>query len=361
MRHPYFDALDWPGSRADAQEFEKALLSGFSNAKEIKNIYRKVADDLVPLTDNQAPPLIWAEALHNIVASGKLEAFCQLLRAQGPKNAAFQQRLDAVFNATSAIERRLLLSGVPVVDRDPLRAQIALLLAKDSPVGVLLSRGNPKSGKTWGRWLFQDAAEEAGATPIYVGKDLVFTLDDVINELFSTIGGVPSQLRASKATTPNAWYLLICQQLLKVANTKRARLWIAADDLGLIDVEILEFFNQFALMLQAPQYRERFRLMLIHYPEGTPTRWPAVIWRADTAVADDIKEDQIIDFLRGWSEERGKVIVEEQLKSLSNQLITQLDAPLPPAPAGAPEPPEVPRLQRLFDLATAMTQQLEQA
>ena len=123
-------------------------------------------------------------------------------------------------------------------------------------------------------------------------------------------------------------------------------------------------------MMQAAQYQARFRLMLIHFPEGTPTRWSTVIWKADTAVADEIQEEAIVDFLRGWSRERGKVIVEDQLATLSKELIAGLDAP-PPAPAPAPagaagaapaaEVPEVPRLQRLFDLLTAMTQKLEQA
>ncbi len=380
MAHPFFEAMEWPGSRPEAQEFEQVLVVAFKTGPVIDQIYNRAAPGLLALNLGQAPGLIWTEALGNLVTSGQLKAFCELLRTQGPANPVFKEKLEAIFTATSAIERRVFTGGVLVVDRASLRSQISLLLAKDSIVTVLLVRGAPKSGKTWGKWLFEAAAKEAGAKPIYVGQGIVFTLEDVIRELFAPVGGIPTQLAEmlanvqSKPTTPDAWFRLICNLLLEAANKANLQLWIAVDDLGLdeqnqplIDDEILQFFKQFALMMQAAQYQARFRLMLIHFPEGTPTRWSTVIWKADTAVADEIQEEAIVDFLRGWSRERGKVIVEDQLATLSKELIAGLDAPPGPgsrrrgAPHAAAEVPEVPRLQRLFDLLTAMTQKLEQA
>ena len=115
----------------------------------------------------------------------------------------------------------MFTGGVLVVDRASLRSQISLLLAKDSIVTVLLVRGAPKSGKTWGKWLFEAAGKEAGAKPIYVGQGIVFTLEDVIRELFAPVGGIPTQLAEmlanvqSKPTTPDAWFRLICNLLLE--------------------------------------------------------------------------------------------------------------------------------------------------
>jgi hypothetical protein len=367
MAHPFFDSLDWPASRAEAQDLEKALLKRYKTAEAIDNLYNRVAPDLDALTLNRNPQLIWSEALGNLAMSGQLKAFCELLKAQGPKSPGFQGPVDAVINARSATERRVLASGALVVDRAQLRSQVGLLLARDSPVSVLLVRGGPQSGKTHGNYVFEAAAQEAGAVPVYIGRDLVFTLADVIRELFAMVGGVPRKLekeleRADKATTTEAWYQLVVSQLLEAANKQDVRLWIAADDLGtdeagepLIDPVIVQFFNQFALAMRAAQYKARFRLMLIHYPAATPTRWPAVIWKADTAVVDDITRDAVLDFLRGWSQERGKVIVEEQLATLAEELMTGLDAPVAP-----PEVPR-PRLQRLYELLDAMTQRLAQA
>jgi hypothetical protein len=365
MAHPFFDALTWPASRPEAPPFVAALVAAFKTAPAIDNVYGQ-AGGVEALTLNQAPRLIWNEALNNLCLGGQLQAFCDLMRDVGPKNATFQARLDAVVNAKSAAERRVLTSGVLVVDRAQLRSQIGLLIARDSPVSVLLVRGAAKSGKTHGNYLFEAAAQESGATPVYVGRDIVFTLGDVIRELFAMVGGVPAKIqqeldRGDMATTTDAWYQSVCSELLAAATREKVRLWIAADDLGLdelgqplLDPAILAFFNQFALAMRAAQYKAQFRLMLIHYPEGTPTRWPAVIWKADTATVDDIREEAIVDFLRGWSEERGKVIVEAQLSTLSQELLAGLDAA---PPAGDPRP----RLERLYELIETTTQRLAQA
>lgn len=373
MAHPFFDAAAWPASRPDAQAFEDALVFVFDTGPRINAVYTKVADNLDPLNlvGTQIRD-IWVSAIKNIMLNGKLRTFCEQLQAND--NPVLKTALAAVFAATPAFEQRVLSSGVLVVDRGDLRSKLALIVARDSPASVLLVRGAPKSGKSHGYYLFEAAAREAGAEPVYLGRDIVFTVPDVYRELFAMVGGVPEEIATGQNTTGPAWYQVVCSRLLQAANEHNVQLWIGVDDLGpdekgapLIDAEILLFFKQFGAAMKAPQYRSRFRLMLIHFAEIRPTAW-ATLWckEADIAI-DEIKEESLVDFLRGWSRDRGKVIVEEQIASLSQEVMTALDAPDPKAvvpagaPPGTPAPPERPRLERLYELMEAMTQKLAQA
>jgi hypothetical protein len=82
---------------------------------------------------------------------------------------------------------------------------------------------------------------------------------------------------------------------------------------------------------------------------------PAVKWKADAMNSDDIKQPEAVDFLRGRSEERGTGNVEGRLTALSKELLDEVDGPTPSGQES------VPRLQRRYDLLTAMTQRLEQS
>src|SRR3954451_12064375 len=161
--------MTWPASRADAQELQDALGKLVTNSGAIENLYERAGDHLAALNTNQGADLIWGEALRNLAASGRLKAFFEVLRTRGPQADAFKKKVDAVFDATAEFEQPVLSSGVLVIDRTALRAQIALLVARDSPASVLLVRGAPKSGKTHGYYLFEAAAKEAGAEAVYIG------------------------------------------------------------------------------------------------------------------------------------------------------------------------------------------------
>jgi hypothetical protein len=360
MAHPFFDALAWPSARKEAQDLLKALAKVYKTSARISDLYSRVPDDLPALNLNQPPRDIWIEALSNLAIHGSVARFCEILGNEVPGNVPFHAAVDAVVTAKSDVERRILSGGVYCVDRAPLRDKLSLLLARDSPVAVLVVRGGTQTGKTHSRFLFEAAAREAGARPVYLGLGLVAKDTDVVRELFTALAAtndIPDVV-----TTKPAWYDLVCSKLLEVAIAKDVRLWVAVDDLGpgpddvpLLDPDILVFCNQFALKLQAPQYQERFRLMLIHHPDTTPTRWPTMFWRLDTVGSDDITDAEVAEFIRSWSMETGKVIAEEKVTTLATEVLAEVDAQ-PPAGGAAP----VSRLQRMYDLLDATTRSLEQ-
>jgi hypothetical protein len=358
MPHPIFDVSPFAVNRPEAQALMRELLRAFVAPAAINIVYRRVAADLEPLNLAQQPRLIWQEALDNLAIAGYLERFCEDIRGELPSNRVFQQAVAGVFAAPSDVDRSVLRNGVLVVDRVSLRKLISSMMVTGSPVVVLLIRGEKKTGKSHGHYLFDAAAREVGAQPVYIGPGMAATVDELFTQVFSALGS--TKQIPPKLTTNDAWYGVVCGRLLELAMDKNKRLWVAVDDLGfdengitMIDEEIRNFCNKFALNMQAPQYQDWFRLMLIHYPDTTPTLWPDPIWEADILGPNDIQLDHVIDFLRGWSRERKKRIAAARLTTLSSDLLAKVDGP--PAPGEI----ALPRLQRLYAGLTALTQQLE--
>jgi len=177
--------------------------------------------------------------------------------------------------------------SVLFLDRIELRKKLQLLVPETNPMTVLLVRGGSNSGKTYGRYLFEWAATKLGAQYLYLFDGLVSNVNDLVLQLF--VAFEASDEIPPRNTTENAWYKLVCAKLQEIASSKKQALWIAIDDLGLdekevplLDQDIRNFCNQFALNMMNPLFRKWFRIMLIDYPEGpVPTKWTSEIWTED--------------------------------------------------------------------------------
>jgi hypothetical protein len=208
--------------------------------------------------------------------------------------------------------------------------------------------------------LFAAAAREAGAQAAYFALGIVVRVEDLVEQLFAALGAldkVPPRL-----TTYDAWYGNVCNSLLASAVAQDKRLWIAVDDLGhdengvtVLDDEIRNFCNKLGQLIGAPQFRERFRLMFIAYPEQAPTLWDDVAWKEDCLADSDIQLAEVEKFLEAWSRERNKKMAAPTLSKYSTELVAQINAPLAPGQAAQP------RLRRLNDALATLTQQLEQS
>ena len=224
-------------------------------------------------------------------------------------------------------ETQLIGGEVPFLDRTDLREYLDLLANKASPVKVILVRGEPKSGKSYARYLFDYVASKHDAQPIYLFDGIISTVDEVVLQLFSAFGA--SDEIPNNNTTSNAWYKLVCIKLMEIAERKQQALWIAIDDLGLdsddiplFDVEIKKFCDQFALHMINPLFRKWFRVMLINYPEGeVPTNWKRNMWKEDKTSVGDIQEDHIKAFLLFLQEKfPDQKLIESELNSLATEI-----------------------------------------
>jgi hypothetical protein len=357
MGHPIFDAPTFPWARPDAKELARLLLLVYKSGPAISLVYDSAANGLDPLNEGQPPKLVWREALENLARASSLKDFCDVVLSD-TKNQQLKAAIQAVIAAQSDVDRSVL-GGILVVDRLKTRQLLGGLTVRGSPLAMLLVRGPAKTGKTWCHFLFDAAAAEAGAEPVYVGEGMAATVEELVTQLFAAVPALDKV--PPKLTTYDAWYGSVCTQLLASAIEKDKRFWIAIDDLGfdengvtLLDDEIRNFCAKFGQQMKGTQFRERFRLMFIGYPDKTPTMWAGETYKVDTLTPTDIQVDQVIEFLDAWSRERNKKIVAATLTSMSTDLVATIDAP-----PGAGEA-ALPRLKRMNDALMSLTEQLEQ-
>jgi hypothetical protein len=350
--HPIFDRSTFAWERPEAKALFELLVKSVTQKTEIGQLYAEAGGEAASLDTSQAPRDLWRDALNLLASVRALRSLCEevlpgVARLQGV--TAFQAALQAVVEAIPNAQRRII-SGKPVLDRQPLRAFVTTLQSEES-LRVLLVRGDPKTGKTYGRYVFHAAAADSGATAVYLYAPMVATVDDVVAELFSALHAddeIPP-----KDTTDPAWYAAVCRKLGRVAAEKKAQLWIAVDDLGaaseddgapLLDREVTKFCQQFVYHIANPSFGQWFRLMLIDYPtEPVPTRWIRDVWAEDTPTSADVKAQDVQDYLRDWASSQDRTFVEEELEALANDVIGSVDGP------PAAEATLGPRLQRLND------------
>jgi hypothetical protein len=239
--------------------------------------------------------------------------------------------------------------GVLLLDREPLREQLAALVFETSPAKVLLVRGGPRSGKSHAFFLFAHLAKDRKAECVYLEPSTTPSVDMVIAYLFTTLG-VPEKDRPKGYTTDAAGYNVVCMKLLDGVKKKKKPLWIAVDDLSvdqdgvqLFPKQVREFFDQFVLQMKSPAFHQWFRLMLIHYPDGTvPTKWTRELWTEDRTSAADIKREHLLDFLSSWRAAYVKrTILDDELNSIADDVLSQAETP-----AGG-QPVERQRLDRI--------------
>jgi hypothetical protein len=340
----------WPGPypyhRSEGQLLSDVLIRDVRVPADIDMLVRSAAASMPTLNLTRLISEIWREGLDAVALAGALAPFCQRLTTLDGFPAV-QEAARAMLAARPAVERHIH-GGRVVVDRAELRAAIGLLGDQSDgfeSIKVLLVRGGPRSGKSWSRHLFEQAARDHGAMITYLDQGAVATVDEVIRYLFELLD---SKDRIPVITsTPDAWYRDVVTALRGAAVERQTTLWIAVDGLGpgedgvtpLLDPSIREFFDMFALRLVDPAISQWFRLMLIHYPDGrVPTRWDSDLWREDRTDRDKVDAEAVADVLRERLADRDEQAADETVKSWAEQVVA--------AAAGAPGEDRLQVIQR---------------
>lgn len=305
MTHPILRAGPFAVWRVEADALHRALYRSIDQPALVNKLYRSCAPDLPPLNLGQPPDRIWLDALEALSRAGLLEVLGERL-AQQPLPAV-AAAMAAVVAAQPLVRQVIIADQVIVLDRQRLRDRLDLLAAQERAEAVLLVRGEPKSGKTRCRYLFEQAARDQGATAVYFAAGMVATVEDVLRKLFGKYQA-RDRIPPRDATTTDAWYRSVCYELHDLAVERDSALWIAVDDLGpgpgggaLLDPEIRGFFEQFALQLMDSSVRRWFRLLLIHYPDGpVPTGWQRELWTDERTAASDVGEADVVALVRHW-------------------------------------------------------------
>jgi hypothetical protein len=349
MAHPFFNATKYPLHRPEAVFLLETLSEAISNQGVINTTYEKCGPGLPALFLGQAAPLVWTEALQNLTAFGFLRKLLDLVQAQFRHSDTVLKAVRDVVNAQTAEEIKIISDDVLVLDRAVLRNRLKELVSDANPIKVLLVRGAPQTGKSHGRYIFERFANDQGAPSVYLYPEIIVTVQDVIEQLFSALQA--SDEIPDAFTTDDAWYQKVCVKLMEVASKKKQKLWIAVDDLGpgtdgapLMDKEVRKFCERFAANMLNPIFRNSFRLMLIHYPEGsTPTKWRRDFWTEDRTSEADVQKKDVVELLKTWSLNMDRKIVDDELISLAEDVITKAEVP-------PPQGEEVkPRLQRIHE------------
>jgi hypothetical protein len=362
MANPFAGAIAYPWHLPEAQLLWEVLVRDIGEKARIDMLFKQAAPGLQPVNLDQAPGAVWKEVLEKIARAGALLALSDdLLRLPGLPEVT--RAAQAVQAARPAAERRISRDGRVTIDRGNLRRQLVRLAVDDEPVKVLVVRGDPKSGKSWSRHLFHQAAQERGATMTYIYNGSVASVNGVIDKLFSALQASDRIPRPDESdTTPDAWYSRICNRLAEAAERRGQPLWIAVDDLGpgpdgttpLLDPDIRSFFNQFVVQLLDPSVYRWFRLLLIHYPEGPlPTKWDYEVFAEDRTNPADVGRDDIAAVLEEWAVGRPRML-QDELRRLVDEVMARGDALVPAGQPGS----DMPRLRRLQEQLAATLQQL---
>jgi hypothetical protein len=351
MVHPFFDTAAFPWQRPEAVQLRDALVAAFHNANEIDTLYRICGGSPGDLALNEAPSLIWAAALDKLVRTGALRKLCARIAADpNCQSEVMQAAIRNVMNAQPAVAIRIVSDWQFVLDRENLREQLEALAEGVAP--VLVIRGRPGSGKSHSRLLFLRVAEDSGAKAMYLEAPLMPTVNLAIKQLFAKLGSKESPTKDSSNTTYEAWCQSVGADLLALAEEKDLKLWIAVDDLGiddkgasLVDPEIRQFWIQLAQLLMAPQYQERFRLMLIDYPadDPLPTKWHDELVGIDAPSDADVQPKHVAELLQAWLAVHKKDMIPDEITKRAASILAAAEAP--PA-SGAFMPC---RLQRIHD------------
>jgi hypothetical protein len=367
MAHPFFDENRFPANRSEARDLHRMLTVAFSTSAAIQLIYNRMALGLPGLTLPATPEGLWDEVLRNLAARGLLEKLCNELLNAPDLSERNKGIVMAVVNAVPAAELPIIPEEhEPVLDRQALRAHLTAIEPDTTTHKVLLVRGDQQTGKSHSRHLFERVARLQGAEVVYLYAPAITTVQLAILRLFSALNA--SSEIPPAYTTDFAGYQVVCLRLQEIARREDRRLWIAVDDLGpgpdgvpLLADPIREFFETFGLFMLDPGFRQRFRLLLMHFPEyptrtTVPTGWKGNFWRIDRTSGADVQREHVLAHMRDWLSHRGPIanVVEAQLEGLADDVIAAADAP------GLPddEDGEKSRLQRLNEELTAALERL---
>jgi hypothetical protein len=318
---------------------------------------------------------VWKALIDEMAAQNKLRLLIE--RAQAEKEApnyqaVFMEVLDRHNNpiAHAVNEQTFEEDSILLLDRKPLRDRLALLEPDAKRAKTLLLRGERKSGKSYGRFLFDSLAKERGAISIYLDGVMTATVEEVIFYIFTTLGA-SNEIPPNNLTSRDAYYRVVWLKIKEILIRNNKTLWIAMDELGLdqsggplIDSQIKLFFDQFVPFTKSPDFAERFRLMLIDYPdEPTPTKAPAK-WERDYWIEDrisraDVDLASVTTFLKGWVAARGKTWVDAEMDQLVGEIIALGDAAEAQAAAAVVDETALPPPTRLEVIHDALLAKIE--
>ena len=361
MTHPILRPGPYPFWRAEADLLWRRLFQRFDDQQVIGRLYRTCREDLRPLNLNQSPDLVWQQALEELARADLLSRLIDVVSAEASLGT-LAEAIEQVTAAEPLVNMRVVTSDVLVIDRQPLRDRLGQLGPDGSPAKVVLVRGQPKSGKTHGRYLFELAAHDQGADALYLSSGMVADVDEAVLWLFSSLGA-PDDAIPPGDSTQNAWYLKVSMALLRWVSGRGKPAWIAVDDLGpgpdgspLMDERIRMFFERLAVQLLNPTFRPWLRLMLIHYPDGPPpTGWHQDLWCEDRPDATSIGHDDVVTLIRSWASGRsGARLTDDHVADMAANVLAVV------ATAGAGPDPQ-PRLQALHAALVAKLRTLETA
>lgn len=344
MTNPFAGPMAYPWKRSEAQALYAILIRDIRQIAEIERLFKAAGGDAAYLNTNQAANQVWTGALDLLAPAGFILDLCRQLLADHSDLPDVVAAAQAMLDAQPAVQKRIASDGRITVDRAPLRNLLSDLSLEEPPFKVVLVRGEPQSGKTWSRYLFERAAKDRGAEVVFLDRATVGTVHEVVRKLFAVFGAT-DQIPAVHDSTGPAWYRAVCNELAGVATKREPprQLWIAADDLGfhpdgkisLMDPEIRDFFDQFVLHLLDPQTYKWFRLMLIHYPDAEPSTWiKDGLWEQDLVPGARLCKDDVAEVIREWRQDRGKTMLDETVNSLASSVIAFADSP----PAGNSKP-----------------------
>ena len=349
MSNPFFVPGPYPWGHPAGRPLLQMLGQAITTTNAIVALYEQAGGDVSVLDQNGSPSDVWSSALNLLSAAGLMQALAEVLRAH--QAVARRPELDAIFSAVSLVEGTLLDGDVLVLDRTNLRACIGRLERSTSPKRVVLVRGETKSGKTRGRHLFQQAAQQRGAQPLYLFAEIIPTVETLIQQLFSALGAF-DDVPPPGLTTGPAYYQTVCMKLQSIAAKSDRQLWVAIDDLGpgpdgapLLDPEIRLFCDTLALNTRNPLLGDRLRLMLINYPPGPlPSRWETDFFDEDRTSEADVDTAAVVEFLHTSATAR---LREDEAREIAETVIATADAD-PVHPEASPY-----RLQRVHDALKA--------
>lgn len=346
MRHPVFENLRYNFALQEALDFYNVLCEAYTNAGAIDTIYKTAGGVPGTLSVGLSPILMWKEVLQNLAAIKGIRKLCNDL-----KGNAVQEVLDAITTlekVPSATDPKKVDPKLLVLDRGNLRSQIDLLADEADPLKVVLIKGDPKTGKSYSRHLFQAMAKQLGAETVFFNSVNAVVIDLVFRALAKKIdGSVTIDIDNQKPnSTPDAVYSDFCYQLLEAARKHDKKLWIAVDDLGTIadnkNSVIKDFFTQFVSQMSDQDFRDHFRLMLINYPtDKIPPGWFAEHFTLDTT--QDITTTHICDAIRNWYTANNLKPLEDWLSKEAQKILDDATAE-PQLQPGETAPPKVQRI-----------------
>jgi hypothetical protein len=341
--HPFFDVPTYPFVRADAQALYTALYQGITQPGAITLEYQQ-SGGTRPLTPQLPADQAWGEVLRHLTAEHSLARLCE--RIINTRQGALQAAAIAVRDAKDILSEILLPQDIVFLDRKPLRNELEKL-SRRGQCGVLLVRGASGAGKSWTQQFINLVAEHRGANCVYLYSGTISNVSEVVENLFTALGAgsaVPEPME-----TEAAWYKRVCNRLQELAQNRKP-LWVVADDLGeypdgpRVDRQIRDFFGQFVLNMANPVFADRFRLVLIDYPEGpVPTKWKSFLWCEDRPQESDVDKATIAEFLLNWAAAQGKQLGAERADELAADILAKADAPPSANNVGRP------RLERIYN------------